>query len=800
FKLIQINKKYRFLESSKICIDLCAAPGGWSQVAAKSMQREGTVIALDILPIRNIRNCITHVADITTEKARSLVRKSMQGAKADVVMCDGAPNIGASYDKDSYEQNEIVLLSLRCATEHLIKGGTFVTKVYRSADYNALMWVIKQFFKSVEACKPASSRSQSAEIFLVCTGYVAPTHIDPKLLDPKTVFEAVTDVASNKPISVFDKDYTKHRRQRQGYDGDLDGTMRRLKAAAEFDEMDTEDEEDEVMREIEAVKEKKLRKIKRAKKKEREVKAKLRQKKLMGLDERVEYDEDVHSSVFSLKSIKTKRGLEKVGEVNLDDGVLEARDIDYDSEDEEEKKRQLAKEEDLGDDGSSDDEDNTNRLDDEMDLAYSRYLENTSNFNRAGTKMAKRSKKLARIKAQEEMDEDGERLSMGGDHRAYAKLLSEQGKKDSDDEDESSEDDGRWFSNDLFGDDEMGGGDEDEDDMEEADSDGSGDGSESDSSEAGEEKISASSVLASMPKTDKQKRHEARVKAKERMERRDERRRKQKGEGFDIVSGKATKGDGDGDEEEDAEDGLHDLDEKSKKRIKDARRLIAAGMGKTEKEGKNTMFQIAPAVATVDDRKYGSEDEDYDSDDHARTLAIGTMMLRKSSQKALVDSSYNRFAWNDPADLPDWFQDDEKRHYRPQLPVPEALVEKMKAKFIALTEKPIKKVAEARARKSKRANAALKAAKAAATAVAANSEMSESQKLKAISKAMKGKQVGAPSKSYVVAKKGKGKMQGGKGIKLVDKREKSDKRGMKRAKQKGKKGGLTGNKRRRNHS
>ena len=60
----------------------------------------------------------------------------MQGSKADVVMCDGAPNIGASYDKDSYEQNEIVLLSLRCATEHLIRGGTFVTKVYRSADYN----------------------------------------------------------------------------------------------------------------------------------------------------------------------------------------------------------------------------------------------------------------------------------------------------------------------------------------------------------------------------------------------------------------------------------------------------------------------------------------------------------------------------------------------------------------------------------------------------------------------------------------------------------------------------------------
>jgi len=117
------------------------------------MPRESLIIAIDLLPIRPIRNVISHVADITTEKCRSIVRKEMQGSKADVVLCDGAPNIGASYDKDSYEQNEIVLLSLRCATEHLIKGGTFCTKVYRSADYNSLMWVLNQLFKSVSAVK-----------------------------------------------------------------------------------------------------------------------------------------------------------------------------------------------------------------------------------------------------------------------------------------------------------------------------------------------------------------------------------------------------------------------------------------------------------------------------------------------------------------------------------------------------------------------------------------------------------------------------------------------------------------------
>lgn len=62
------------------------------------------------------------------------------------MLCDGAPNVGTAYKKDAYEQNEIALHALRVATQHLRKGGTFVTKVYRSQDYNSLLWVIQQFF------------------------------------------------------------------------------------------------------------------------------------------------------------------------------------------------------------------------------------------------------------------------------------------------------------------------------------------------------------------------------------------------------------------------------------------------------------------------------------------------------------------------------------------------------------------------------------------------------------------------------------------------------------------------------
>lgn len=112
--------------------------------------------------------------------------------------------------------------------------------------------------------------------------------------------------------------------------------------------------------------------------------------------------------------------------------------------------------------------------------------------------------------------------------------------------------------------------------------------------------------------------------------------------------------------------------------------------------------------------------EYYDDEDRAKQLALGTMMLRKHRAKELVDAAYNRFSWNDDAGLPDWFVDDEKKHYRPQVPLPPALVDQMKQKFMSLASKPIKKVAEARARKRKRAAQRLSAAKKKATALAAN--------------------------------------------------------------------------------
>lgn len=113
---------------------------------------------VDLVSIRPIPRVATFAADITSANCRNLIRSEVKDWKADVVLHDGAPNVGTAWIQDAYSQSELVLMSLKLAVEFLTKGGTFVTKVFRSADYNNLLWVFGQLFGKVEATKPPSSR------------------------------------------------------------------------------------------------------------------------------------------------------------------------------------------------------------------------------------------------------------------------------------------------------------------------------------------------------------------------------------------------------------------------------------------------------------------------------------------------------------------------------------------------------------------------------------------------------------------------------------------------------------------
>ena len=157
--------------------------------------------------------------DITTQKVRFDIQKNLHDTqRVDAVIHDGAPNVTGAWATDAYGQCTLTLAATKLATTFLKVGGIFITKVFRSADYNSLLWVLQQLFDSVTSFKPMASRQSSAEIYLICRDYLAPKKIDSRLLDPTFVFREVKEEKEGKSVLRDIGGRKKRKRHRDGYD------------------------------------------------------------------------------------------------------------------------------------------------------------------------------------------------------------------------------------------------------------------------------------------------------------------------------------------------------------------------------------------------------------------------------------------------------------------------------------------------------------------------------------------------------------------------------------------------------
>ncbi|SCM19749.1 methyltransferase, putative [Plasmodium chabaudi chabaudi] len=230
FKLIQIAKKYNIFKNANILIDLCAAPGGWLQVAYKNMSKSSTIIGVDLMPIRKIdNNVITIKSDITSVECIRKIKDIIKYEKADVILNDGAPNVGTTYSYDSFNQNILVLSSIKLAYKFLTRGGIFITKVFRNEEYVSLIWVLEKLFTEVKHIKPRSSREISSEIYLIGLNFLG-NKIDKKYFDYTYIFSSQFRKDENKLPNSHSKGKGNDESENDSSENDSDSNTAKQKA------------------------------------------------------------------------------------------------------------------------------------------------------------------------------------------------------------------------------------------------------------------------------------------------------------------------------------------------------------------------------------------------------------------------------------------------------------------------------------------------------------------------------------------------------------------------------------------
>jgi 23S rRNA (uridine2552-2'-O)-methyltransferase len=171
YKLVQSNEKYGFIQRNNIVVDLGAAPGGWIQAARKMTGKNGFVLGIDLKPIEPFTQeyIRTIIADFTEPGTIDVIMSFLR-RKADVVLCDAAPNITGVWEVDHARQIDLAEKALEIAQCVLRPSGSFFVKVFEGELLNDFMQTVKTLFDEVKLVKPQASRQQSSEMYLLALG------------------------------------------------------------------------------------------------------------------------------------------------------------------------------------------------------------------------------------------------------------------------------------------------------------------------------------------------------------------------------------------------------------------------------------------------------------------------------------------------------------------------------------------------------------------------------------------------------------------------------------------------------
>ena len=783
FKLIQLNKKFNFLSGATVLIDLCAAPGGWCQVAAKEMPISSIKIGIDLDPIKPIPGVTTFQCDITTEQCRHLIRKEIKHLKADVVLHDGAPNVGGQWAKDSYNQNELVLYSIKLATEFLKEGGWFISKVFRSVDYNALLYVMKQLFQKVEATKPLASRSQAAEIFVVCQGYKNPSYIDPKLLDPKYALKQIDDedTLKNNTINSLKAMFAK-KKSRAGYNTDTLFIVKSFKDYIEcsnpfkflFETNKIKIETDDCKKYLNVVQKmpkdyllyfddlqvlgkkemeeliiwrNKIRtKVNLSRKENNMEKEEKKEEDKKEKDVNEEMDEEIKKYEKQRKKRleAQKKKQEKIELSNKKAFILqEDQPHDNDVENDDELYEYMQKndidienlEEPKAEEEEEEDEEKDSKEINYSDLTEDDYIDMMNEDIEENKRLYQEEKEIKKRNK-----EKGEKKKKKGEIE-LVKNEADENDEILDNEEIEKEEENEGDDSALYDEE------EEEDDNEENEED------------------------KELPLVEEEIKNDIIINNPLRKAKKIEQGNK------DISKNIKNKKLDDQSEEED-NNLSYDTDEELNEEKKDI----------NENNNNNNLLN-KKTNRPKDESSSDEESDGYNSDEKAEIRAIAKKMLRKKERLKILNSSYNRYAFEDDGKVPKWFLEDESKHNKPQKPITKAEVLAEKEYLKKITVRMPKKVLEAKARKRNRLNKRLQKIRKQAEGIANQDEYTEISKVKQIEKLYKREiNKSKEKKKYIISRSwNNNKGKDSRNVRHVDRRMKKDKRAVKAREKRNKK-------------